>query len=248
MLPIFLEKIGPKCYLRCYLILSFLVIFFLEELTILKLPISSYALLSPFNKPQNPPPTPSGVIFSNIIFISFTTFLMIFFACLNNTLVWSPLERRGILRLVVGQARYASLKRWMGSLNASISVNLLIKTKIALRVTWCFNKNRPALLPKVLHIFLTKIGPVTYFEVLPVRKKNCNLFSYCLFTHIYNLYFDLLRHYFIDASFYLIFRSHPTPFFPIKWLPNQLLILVNCARERYLIIYDAIYVLEGFFM
>ena len=34
-----------------------------------------------------------------------------------------------------------------------------------------FLKNRPALLPKVLPIFLTKIGPVTYFGVLPIKKK-----------------------------------------------------------------------------
>ena len=36
-----------------------------------------------------------------------------------------------------------------------------------------FMKNRPALLPKVLPIFLTKIGPVTYFEVLPIKKEMC---------------------------------------------------------------------------
>ena len=85
----FFGKNRPKCYLRCYLILSFLVIFKIATGT---------TLLS--------------LVFLNIIFISFTTCILIFFACLDNTLVWSHLERRGRLGLVVvGQARYASLKK-----------------------------------------------------------------------------------------------------------------------------------------
>ena len=37
-----------------------------------------------------------------------------------------------------------------------------------------FSKNRPALLHKVLPIFWTKIGPVTYFGVLPINQNECS--------------------------------------------------------------------------